>query len=45
MQTRAIAIEAYGHEDQLKERQVKLPELGEHQVLIKVKATSVNPID
>lgn len=45
METRAIVIEQYGHADQLKESQVELPELGEHQVLVKVKATSVNPID
>lgn len=45
METRAIVIEEYGHADQLKERKVTLPELGEHQVLVKVKATSVNPID
>lgn len=45
MDTRAIVIEEYGHADQLKESTVTLPELGEHQVLVKVKATSVNPID
>lgn len=45
METRAVIIEEYGHADQLKESTVTLPELGEHQVLVKVKATSVNPID
>lgn len=45
METRAILIEEYGHADQLKESNVALPELGEHQVLVKIKATSVNPID
>ncbi|MEQ7245149.1 NADP-dependent oxidoreductase [Enterococcus avium] len=45
METRAIVIEEYGHADQLKESNVALPELGEHQVLVKIKATSVNPID
>ncbi|MDT2736332.1 NADP-dependent oxidoreductase [Enterococcus pseudoavium] len=45
METRAIVIEEYGHADQLKESKVTLPELDEHQVLVKVKATSVNPID
>lgn len=45
METRAVVIEEYGHADQLKESKVTLPELGEHQVLVKVKATSVNPID
>lgn len=45
METRAVVIEEYGHADQLKESQITLPELGEHQVLVKVKATSVNSID
>ncbi|MFC4770874.1 NADP-dependent oxidoreductase [Enterococcus hermanniensis] len=45
METRAVIIEEYGHADQLKESTVTLPELGEHQVLVKVAATSVNPID
>ncbi len=45
METRAIVIEEYGHADHLKESRVTLPELGAHQVLVKVKATSVNPID
>ncbi|OQO70302.1 NADPH:quinone reductase [Enterococcus villorum] len=45
MKIRAIVIEEYGHADQLKESQVSLPQLGDHQVLVKVKATSVNPID
>ncbi|MFQ7235321.1 MAG: alcohol dehydrogenase catalytic domain-containing protein, partial [Enterococcus hulanensis] len=45
METRAVVIEEYGHADQLKESKVTLPELGEHQVLVRVKATSVNPID
>lgn len=45
METRAVVIEEYGHADQLKESKVTLPELGKHQVLVKVKATSVNPID
>lgn len=45
METRAIVIEEYGYADQLKESNVALPELGEHQVLVKIKATSVNPID
>lgn len=45
METRTVVIEEYGHADQLKESKVTLPELGEHQVLVKVKATSVNPID
>ncbi len=45
METRAVIIEEYGHADQLKESTVTLPQLGEHQVVVKVAATSVNPID
>lgn len=45
MKTRAIAIEKYGHGDQLVERVIDLPSLGDKQVLIKEKAASVNPID
>lgn len=45
METRAVVIEEYGHADQLKESTVTLPQLGEHQVVVKVAATSVNPID
>lgn len=45
MKTRAIVINQYGDSSQLKESQVELPELAEHQVLVKVKATSINPID
>lgn len=45
METRGVVIEEYGHADQLKESTVTLPQLGEHQVVVKVAATSVNPID
>lgn len=45
METRGIIINQYGHADQLVEGQVLLPDLKEHQVLIKTKATSINPID
>lgn len=45
MKTRAIAIDKYGHADQLVERVIDLPSLGDKQVLIKEKAASVNPID
>ncbi len=45
MKTRAIVINQYGGADQLTEETVELPELGEQQVLVKIHATSVNPID
>ncbi|WP_018931929.1 NADP-dependent oxidoreductase [Gracilibacillus lacisalsi] len=45
METRAVIINKYGSKDVLEEGQVTLPELGEHQVLVRVKATSINPID
>lgn len=45
METRGIIINQYGHADQLVEGKVLLPDLKEHQVLIKTKATSINPID
>lgn len=45
MNTRAVIINQYGDKEQLKEGTVTLPELEKNQVLIKVKATSINPID
>lgn len=45
MKTRAIVINHYGGKEELVETQVELPVLGEHQVLVQVKATSINPID
>lgn len=45
MKTRAIVINQYGGADQLVEETVALPELEANQVIIKVEATSVNPID
>ena len=45
MKTRAIVINQYGGADQLVEETVELPELEANQVVVKVKATSVNPID
>lgn len=42
---KAIAINQYGTKEELEEQEVILPKLKEHQVLIKVKATSINPID
>ncbi|QGH36735.1 zinc-binding dehydrogenase [Gracilibacillus salitolerans] len=45
METRAVIINKYGSKDVLEEGKVTLPELGEHQVLVREKATSINPID
>lgn len=43
--TRAVVINQYGGSDRLEESSVELPELKAEQVLVKVKATSINPID
>lgn len=45
METRAIVINQYGGSEGLQEENVKLPALKEDQVLVQVKATSINPID
>ncbi|MGX7131257.1 NADP-dependent oxidoreductase [Enterococcus songbeiensis] len=45
MKTRAIVINHYGNEEKLVEEHVSLPEIKENQVLLKVKASGVNPID
>lgn len=45
METRAIVINQYGGSEGLQEESVKLPALKEDQVLVQVKATSINPID
>lgn len=42
---KAIVIEQYGDKDQLKQMEVPNPVPGEHQVVVKLKATSINPID
>lgn len=42
---KAVVIEQYGGKNQLKEKDVPTPEIGENQVLIENHATSVNPID
>jgi len=42
---KAIVIEQYGDKDQLKEMEVPHPVPAEHQVVVKLKATSINPID
>ncbi|MBC1399878.1 NADP-dependent oxidoreductase [Listeria fleischmannii] len=45
MKTNAVIINQYGGKDVLEDGVVNLPELGEKQVMVQVKATSVNPID
>ncbi|MCM3567980.1 NADP-dependent oxidoreductase [Neobacillus mesonae] len=42
---KAIIIDQYGGKEQLKERQVEKPVPGENQVVVKLHATSINPID
>lgn len=43
--TNAVVINQYGGKEQLVEEVITLPELKANQVLVRVKATSVNPID
>lgn len=45
METRAVVINENGGKEKLAEAKVSLPELGADQVLVKVAATSINPID
>ena len=42
---RAVIIEEYGGKEKLKEAEVPMPQPKEHQVIVKEKATSINPID
>ncbi|SEK72920.1 NADPH:quinone reductase [Carnobacterium iners] len=42
---KAIVIENYGGKEQLKETQIENPKANEKQVVVEVKATSINPID
>lgn len=42
---KAVVIENYGSKDELKEMEVPNPVPTEHQVVVEVKATSINPID
>ena len=42
---KAVVINQYGSKEVLEEAEVTLPELSEHQVLVKEYATSINPID
>lgn len=45
LQTRAVIINQYGGKEVLEECTVTLPELADNQVLVREKATSINPID
>lgn len=42
---RAIIIDEYGGKEKLKEADVPMPKAESHQVVVKEKATSINPID
>lgn len=42
---KAVVLDEYGGPEKLIYRESPLPELGENEVLVKVKATSVNPVD
>lgn len=42
---KAIIINQYGSADELVEQEVPLPEIKDDQVLVELKATSINPID
>lgn len=42
---KAVVIEQYGDKENLKELEVKKPDINENQVLVEMHATSVNPID
>ncbi|MFL2099973.1 NADP-dependent oxidoreductase [Desemzia sp. FAM 23989] len=42
---KAIVINQYGSADELVEQEVPLPEINDDQVLMELKATSINPVD
>jgi len=42
---KAIVIEQYGGKEQLKEKEMDQPIPGDNQVIVKLHATSINPID
>ncbi|MER2175545.1 MAG: NADP-dependent oxidoreductase [Carnobacterium sp.] len=42
---RAVIIEEYGGKEKLKEAEVPMPQPKKHQVIVKERATSINPID
>ncbi len=44
-QMKAVIINKYGNVDELKMENIAIPEIADDEVLVEVKATSVNPID
>jgi NADPH:quinone reductase-like Zn-dependent oxidoreductase len=42
---KAIVLHQYGGPEQLRYEETKMPEFGDDEVLVRIKATSVNPID
>ncbi|RSL31703.1 NADP-dependent oxidoreductase [Salibacterium salarium] len=42
---KAVVIDQYGGQDELKEREVNQPSISDDQVLVEIHATSINPID
>lgn len=42
---KAVVLEEYGGPEKLSYRDIPMPEFGDNEVLVKVKATSVNPVD
>lgn len=42
---KAWGIEKFGDNAQVKRIDVPIPKLGDHDVLIKIKAASINPVD
>lgn len=42
---KAIVIDQYGGKEELKERELDRPTIGENEVLLEVHATSINPLD
>jgi NADPH:quinone reductase-like Zn-dependent oxidoreductase len=42
---KAVLLYSYGDPSQLRYEETDMPKYGENEVLVKVRATSVNPID
>lgn len=42
---KAVVLDEYGDPEKLNYRDIPMPEIGNNEVLVKVKATSVNPVD
>src|ERR1700735_3134762 len=41
----AVLLYSYGDPSQLRYEEIAMPKYGDHEVLVKVRATSINPID